>query len=198
MTVSIKCVRQVERTDMHGLGVRVAVMRGDEILLVQREDSEVWSLPGGEIDSGESPAQTAIREVYEETGLTVKLTRLVGLYTTPQWTAVNTSNVVFAAEIVAGYLRSDGSETLKVEFFPRGHLPDQLIAWVRSEVEDALAGIGGSIARTQDVSWPDGNPSRAELYARRDNPGLSRLDYFRQMFSMRSETIDVPGRVCGE
>src|SRR5436190_998514 len=104
---------------MHGLGVHVAVIRRDEVLLVQREDFEVWGLPGGEIEPGETPAQAAVREVYEETGLNVRLTRLVGLYTKPQWIAANTSTAVFAAEVIGGDLRADTTETLSCGFYAR-------------------------------------------------------------------------------
>ncbi len=62
------------------LGVTVAVIDEDRILLTKREDFEVWCLPGGGVDPGESVAQAAIREAREETGLEVQLTRLVGIY----------------------------------------------------------------------------------------------------------------------
>jgi 8-oxo-dGTP pyrophosphatase MutT (NUDIX family) len=59
-------------TDEHG-----------RILLVKRRDNTLWALPGGGHDIGESIEQTAIREVKEETGLDVEVTRLVGIYTNP-------------------------------------------------------------------------------------------------------------------
>jgi len=59
-------------TDEHG-----------RILLVKRRDNTLWALPGGGHDIGESIEQTAVREVKEETGLDVEVTRLVGIYTNP-------------------------------------------------------------------------------------------------------------------
>ena len=54
-----------------------------KILLTRREDNGRWCLPGGGMDSGESAAETCVREVFEETGLQVKATKLVGIYTSP-------------------------------------------------------------------------------------------------------------------
>ncbi len=56
---------------MINLGVNVAVIEDGRVLLTQREDFEVWCLPGGQVESGESLAQAAAREVREETGTTV-------------------------------------------------------------------------------------------------------------------------------
>ena len=56
---------------MATLCVAVAILKDGRILLVKREDFEIWSLPGGHVESGESVAQAAIREVREETGLRV-------------------------------------------------------------------------------------------------------------------------------
>jgi ADP-ribose pyrophosphatase YjhB (NUDIX family) len=55
--------------DMPSLGVNIAVIQDGQILLTQREDFEVWCLPGGEVDACESIAQAAVREALEETGL---------------------------------------------------------------------------------------------------------------------------------
>ena len=55
----------------------------ERILMTQREDNGRWCLPGGGMDPGESAAETCVREVLEETGLEVRVTKLVGIYTTP-------------------------------------------------------------------------------------------------------------------
>ncbi len=53
------------------------------VLLTRRTDNGLWCLPGGAMDAGESAPEAAIREVFEETGLVVEVTRLVGVYSTP-------------------------------------------------------------------------------------------------------------------
>jgi 8-oxo-dGTP pyrophosphatase MutT (NUDIX family) len=42
---------------------------GGRVLLGRRADSGVWTLPGGIIDPAEQPADAAVREVFEETGV---------------------------------------------------------------------------------------------------------------------------------
>jgi len=53
------------------------------ILLIRRRDNDLWALPGGGMDLGESIEETARREVREETGLDVDVTDLIGIYTNP-------------------------------------------------------------------------------------------------------------------
>jgi ADP-ribose pyrophosphatase YjhB (NUDIX family) len=50
------------------------------ILLTRRADNGQWCLPGGRMESGESVAEACEREVFEETGLRVRVKRLVGVY----------------------------------------------------------------------------------------------------------------------
>lgn len=51
----------------------VIIKHGDEVLLCKRSPDEtlpnIWSIPGGGIENGESPGQAAIREVHEETNI---------------------------------------------------------------------------------------------------------------------------------
>jgi len=53
------------------------------VLMTQREDNNRWCLPGGGMDPGESAAEACVREVLEETGLEARVSRLVGIYTSP-------------------------------------------------------------------------------------------------------------------
>src|SRR5512136_372969 len=48
------------------VGVEVAVFRDEKLLLVQRRDDELWALPGGLVEVGETLAQAATRELWEE------------------------------------------------------------------------------------------------------------------------------------
>jgi 8-oxo-dGTP pyrophosphatase MutT (NUDIX family) len=50
------------------------------ILLTRRADNGQWCLPSGGMEPGESAAEACQREVLEETGLSVRVKRLVGLY----------------------------------------------------------------------------------------------------------------------
>ena len=62
-----------------------AAVRDDNgrILLVRRGDSGNWELPGGRVELGETASTAAEREVVEESGVTIEVTRLAGLYTDP-------------------------------------------------------------------------------------------------------------------
>jgi 8-oxo-dGTP pyrophosphatase MutT (NUDIX family) len=88
------------------------------ILLVKRRDNTLWALPGGGHDIGESIEQTAIREVKEETGLDVEVTRLVGIYTNPAHVVAFTDGEVrqqfslcFTTKLRGGELAIDHEST---------------------------------------------------------------------------------------
>ncbi|MCY0924894.1 NUDIX domain-containing protein [Streptomyces sp. H27-H1] len=63
-----------------------AVVRDDagRLLIIHKTDNDLWALPGGGHDIGESIGDTVVREVEEETGITVEIDGISGLYTDPQ------------------------------------------------------------------------------------------------------------------
>jgi 8-oxo-dGTP diphosphatase len=64
------------------VGTAVWIRYGDTVLLGKREKGagiNTWSPPGGAIDMHETPTQCAVREVFEETGLTIQKPRLCGV-----------------------------------------------------------------------------------------------------------------------
>jgi ADP-ribose pyrophosphatase YjhB (NUDIX family) len=50
------------------------------ILLIQRADNKMWAMPGGALEVGETPAQGALREAFEETGVRCELTGMAGVW----------------------------------------------------------------------------------------------------------------------
>jgi 8-oxo-dGTP pyrophosphatase MutT (NUDIX family) len=60
----------------------VRIARGD-VLLVRRIDDGNWELPGGRIEVGETARQAVLREVAEESGITIELRALSGIYSDP-------------------------------------------------------------------------------------------------------------------
>ena len=103
---------------------------GSKILLTRRTDNGRWCLPGGAMDAGESLEECCVREVWEETGLKVRIVRLIGIYSTPhrityyedgnRWQIV-TAN--FLAEIISGTLGLS-DETAAADFFSPAEMAD--------------------------------------------------------------------------
>jgi 8-oxo-dGTP pyrophosphatase MutT (NUDIX family) len=140
---------------MPTFGPTVVVVQDGKVLLQLREDATVWNHPGGAIEPGESLAQAAVREVREETGLEVRLTRLVGIYSRPKWRRGGGHDVTFAARPVGGDLTlALPDETLDVRFFDPAHLPDRLLWWHRRMIADALSDAREGRVWSQNVVWP--------------------------------------------
>jgi len=64
------------------LDVRLAVFRGDELLLVREQMDGRWAMPGGFVDVGDSPSEAALREAAEEAGVVARVHRLAGVFDT--------------------------------------------------------------------------------------------------------------------
>ena len=63
------------------VGVRVVLLRGDEVLLIRHTYRDGWHLPGGGVDKGETLEAAASREAEEEAQATVHSIELLGVYT---------------------------------------------------------------------------------------------------------------------
>jgi ADP-ribose pyrophosphatase YjhB (NUDIX family) len=96
-----------------GIGCSAFVFdsKREKVLLIQRTDDGKWAVPGGAMMAGESLSEACEREVLEETGLKIKVNRLLSVYTSPhrllmypdgnKWQPVN---LHFETEIVDGAL----------------------------------------------------------------------------------------------
>jgi len=155
------------------LGVNIAIIQDGKVLLTKRRDFEVWCLPGGEVDAGETLAQAAIREAREEVGLTVQLERLVGIHSRPQWLSRGSHVVVFAAKIIEGGITIQPQEVLEARFFSKDELPKEMLLGHQQQILDALQGVCG------ESEW-DFEPglTRGELYHLRDRSGLSPAHFY--------------------
>jgi ADP-ribose pyrophosphatase YjhB (NUDIX family) len=117
------------------------------ILLHRRSDSGNWALPGGTMDIGETFAQSAIREVKEETGFDVRIDRIVGIYSDPGHVFAYDDgevrqefNICLACTIVGGEL-AVSSESTDVRFFPLDEVGGLTMhESIRKRIEDYLCG----------------------------------------------------------
>ncbi len=116
------------------------------VLLHRRADNGYWALPGGRMNPGESIAEACAREVLEETGLRVRVGRLIGVYSDPREGAIAVYpggllqqfvNLCFACEVIAGELRVS-AESTALGFFPPDALPEPLLDAHRLRIADAL------------------------------------------------------------
>jgi ADP-ribose pyrophosphatase YjhB (NUDIX family) len=92
------------------------------ILLVHKTDNDLWALPGGGMDVGESMADAVVREVKEETGIDVEVTGLVGIYSNPKHVMAyddgevrQQCSICFTTRMLGGQLATS-SETKEVRF----------------------------------------------------------------------------------
>jgi 8-oxo-dGTP diphosphatase len=104
----------------------VISLPGDRVVLVARRFEPLgWALPGGFVDQGETVEAAAVREVREETGLTVTLTDLLWVYSDPGRDARRqTMSTVFLGR-AAGEPRG-GDDAAEARAFAWGELPAHL------------------------------------------------------------------------
>lgn len=143
----------------------VAVMIRDDagqLLLVRNRDDGTWQTVGGGMDPNEQPADAAVREAFEETGLVVELTRVIGVYggplfclTYPNGDVVSYVGIAFAARATGGAERPCQDEVDRLGWFERdAALALPMAPHTRILIEDAFE--DAPRARFAPPSWRPG------------------------------------------
>ena len=113
-----------------------------EILLQKRsEHDDIWGLPGGAVEIGESIEESAIREIKEETGLDISIEYLIGVYSKyfteyPNGDKAQSICYFFKGNVTRGDLNIDKKETFDLKYFPKDKLPNIFVKQHTDAIED--------------------------------------------------------------
>jgi ADP-ribose pyrophosphatase YjhB (NUDIX family) len=109
------------------VGIAAAIFDAQgQMLLIQRADNHLWAMPGGWADVSLRPAEVAVKEVLEETGLHIKIERLLGVYDGQQNNFQNfyhLYHLVFSGTITGGTPTLAPDETLAMNWYTEENLP---------------------------------------------------------------------------
>lgn len=131
------------------VGVGAVVFNdGDELLLIERP-SHYWLFPTGWADVGYTPAEVAVKEVREETGLDVTPLRLIAVYDIRNLIEhdmdMHFYSLIFYCKLNGGETRLRAHEALQAGFFARNALPSPLAHPESGWVEHAFAAHRGEL-----------------------------------------------------
>ena len=120
-----------------------------EILLIQRSDSGHWLYPTGWADIGYSPAEVAVKEVYEETGIECEAVQILGVLDGMRlgFTTVPLYSIVFHCRATGGSLNPHPLEVQDVGWFTPDTLPSPIVSVDRWGPQ-AFAAINGQPIET--------------------------------------------------
>src|SRR5712692_10690857 len=120
-----------------------------QILLGHRRDIDWWNLPGGGMETGETVDEALCREVREETGLEVRVERLVGVYSKPQKQEIV---LTFRCKVIGGNLQTS-EESRACRYFSPDALPRNTLPKHRERIADALLNQQAAVLRAQRTSY---------------------------------------------
>lgn len=129
----------------HSANVVILDDSRQQVLLQKREDFRLWNLPGGMVEVGEAPAEAAVREAKEETGLDVEVIRHIADFNCPQ---IDEIVHVYDCRVIGGEIVKQGSETLDVAWFALDQLPKRLVRTSHAYLEAALAQHDAVLCKT--------------------------------------------------
>lgn len=113
------------------------ILFDDKIVLIKRRKEPFrgfWALPGGFIEYGEKAEEAVIREVKEETGLDVKIEKLVGVYSDPRRDPRgHTVSICYLCKVVGGELRAS-SDAAEVRIFDLKDLSSLKLAFDHAQM----------------------------------------------------------------
>jgi len=138
-----------------GLTVDAVILFKNKLVLVKRKNPPYqgkFALPGGFVEIGESTEEAASREAFEETGLSIEILKLIGVYSDPERDPRrHTVSVCYLAK-GSGDLKS-GSDADAVELFEFDSIPE--LAFDHNKmINDAKSDINAVLYQMQkyDVS----------------------------------------------
>ncbi len=144
----IKNIRAKVGTELLLLPGALAVVsnaRG-EVLLQLRRDSKTWAPPSGGVEPGETVADTIIREVFEETGITVIPEAIIAVLSGPEYISAYANGDQIASVTTVfrcrpqteAVPRVNDDESLNVRYFPPAALPENMLPHHRWIIRKAL------------------------------------------------------------
>ncbi len=122
------------------LGVRVLLIRGDEILLIRHTYMRSWFAPGGGVGRGETLEQAVRREAREEVGATLHDLRLLGTYTS--FKEGKSDHVVMFVSTDFDVDGTSDHEIEQIEWFPLDALPDPMSPATLRRIQEYQEGEG--------------------------------------------------------
>ena len=126
---------------------------GKKILTVLRRDIPIWVLPGGGIEDNETPEAAIEREVFEETGVRVKVKRKVGIYFPLNRLASETFVFECEAEEQLPEIFKPQLETKQVALFAIDKLPKTFFFLHKEWLYDALHSQNPVLKPISSITW---------------------------------------------